>query len=88
MGLVSIGFSNTTMEFQKFLQLLKGVTLPPTLAVVDGEIGGRDAPMWEATDYQLDHLHPNPSTGQEKVARRLLELLQTNETSKPWFVGK
>jgi len=239
-GLVSIGFSNTTMEFQKFLQLLRGLTLPPTLAVVDGAIGGRDAPMWaenrgpnpqapkpwdvlmsrldaaglapaqvqaiwmkmvlagpdrygefpkqvqvykdsmvkvlqqvkktfpnvrivylstriyggyagggspepfayetgfcvrslildqfkgdaalnydaakgevkaplllwgpytwangaasrkdglawEATDYQPDRLHPDPASGQEKVARRLLEFLQTSETSKAWFGGK
>jgi hypothetical protein len=45
-GFISIGFSNTTQEFQKLLQLLKSRTLPPPLVVVDGAIGGRDAPMW------------------------------------------
>jgi lysophospholipase L1-like esterase len=42
----------------------------------------------EPADYQPDRLHPSPASGQEKVARRLLEFLQTNETSKSWFVGK
>lgn len=237
-GFISIGFSNTTQEFQKFQQLLKSVTVPPHLAVVDGAMGGRDAPMWasnkapagpgpwdvlmkrldaagvapaqvqavwlkmvlarpnaygefpkhvqvykenmvvivqrikrtfpnarivylstriyggyagggspepyayetgfgvrglildqikgspelnydaakgevkaplllwgpytwangttprsdglvwEVSDYQPDRLHPSPASGQEKVARRLLEFLQTNPTARPWFVGK
>ena len=239
-GFISIGFSNTTQEFQRFLQIIRGLTLPPSLVVVDGAIGGRDAPMWaenrgpgpeapkpwdvlmkrleaanlapaqvqavwlkmvlagpdrygefpkhvqvykdnmvvllqrikktfpnvrivylstriyggyanrgspepyayetgfgvrglildqikgeaalnydaakgevkapllvwgpytwangatprhdglawEPADYQPDRLHPSPASGQEKVARRLLEFLQTSPTSKPWFVGK
>ncbi|MFI5378435.1 MAG: hypothetical protein ACHRHE_03995 [Tepidisphaerales bacterium] len=237
-GLISIGFSNTTQEFQRFQRLLREKTLPPSLVVVDGAIGGRDAPMWannraptgpgpwdvlgkrldaagvapaqvqavwlkmvlaqpngygefpkhvqvykenmvviaqrikktfvnarivylstriyggyanrgspepyayetgfgvrglildqikgnvelnydagkgevkaplllwgpyawanggtpradgltwEAADYQPDRLHPSPASGQEKVARGLLEFLETNSTSKAWFAGK
>jgi hypothetical protein len=48
----------------------------------------RDGLVWEVSDYQPDRLHPSTASGQEKVARRLLEFLQTNPTAKPWFVGK
>lgn len=43
---LSLGMSNTTMEFQRFQQIIKTVKLPPALIVVDGAQGGKEASMW------------------------------------------
>ena len=45
--LASIGMSNTTQEFQRFIQLAQGdPAVNPRLTIVDGAQGGQDAIAW------------------------------------------
>jgi len=46
-GLISVGMSNTTQEFSRFVQLARqDATLSPRVAIVDGAQGGMDATRW------------------------------------------
>ena len=45
--LASIGMSNTTQEFQRFIELAQGdPAINPQLTIVDGAQGGKDAVAW------------------------------------------
>ena len=47
---ISIGMSNTTMEFSKFKELAdRDAAKSPAVVIVDGAQGGRDAPRWAQT---------------------------------------
>jgi hypothetical protein len=47
--LASIGMSNTTREFQRFMQLAKGdAAINPKLTLVDGAQGSQDAVAWSS----------------------------------------
>lgn len=49
--LMSIGMSNTTQEFSRFVQLARAEKgLSTKLVIVDSAQGGRDAPAWANTD--------------------------------------
>ena len=49
-GFISFGMSNTTQEFQTFLQLAHNDTsLSPQLTIVDGAQGGKEARAWATT---------------------------------------
>ena len=49
--LLSIGMSNTTMEFSKFKQLADAdPRKAPAVVIVDGAQGGQDAPAWTPAD--------------------------------------
>ncbi len=51
--LMSIGMSNTTMEFSSFVQMANGDTRKaPKVVVVDAAQGGRDANAWATADAQ------------------------------------
>ena len=65
--LISFGMSNTTMEFQKFQQMIKSLNLSPSLVVVDGAQGGKEATAWatEMKDKKINR------TAWEELARRL-----------------
>ncbi|MCX7013810.1 MAG: EF-hand domain-containing protein [Candidatus Sumerlaeota bacterium] len=43
---ISIGMSNTSMEFQKFQELVKTAKISPSLLLVDGAQGAKVASMW------------------------------------------
>jgi len=46
-ALISIGMSNTTQEFSKFMELARGdADRSPALTIVDGAQGGQDAAAW------------------------------------------
>jgi hypothetical protein len=45
-GFISFGMSNTTQEFQAFLQAVAPLKLSPQLAIVDGAQGGMEATAW------------------------------------------
>ena len=46
-----------------------------------------DGLTYEEGDFGPDGTHPTAS-GQEKVARQLLEFFKTDPTARPWFVGR
>jgi hypothetical protein len=49
--LISIGMSNTTQEFQRFLELAQNdPEINPQLTIVDGAQGGQDAIAWSTPD--------------------------------------
>lgn len=60
--LISIGMSNTTMEFQVFQKLAQGEKLNPKLVIVDGAQGGKtakitadpQAPFWQVAQDRLE----------------------------------
>ena len=66
-ALISFGMSNTTQEFQKFLQMIQSLKLSPSLVVVDGAQGGKEATAWatEAEDKRTER------TPWEELANRL-----------------
>jgi lysophospholipase L1-like esterase len=45
-GFISFGMSNTTQEFQAFLQAVAPLKLSPQLVIVDGAQGGMEAIAW------------------------------------------
>lgn len=50
-GLLAIGMSNTTQEFQAFVRLARqSAARAPAVVLVDGAQGGRDAAAWANTD--------------------------------------
>ena len=50
-ALVSIGMSNTTMEFSKFKEMAEACPVKsPQLVIVDGAQGGMDAARWDTHD--------------------------------------
>ncbi len=46
-----------------------------------------DGLTYEESDFAGDGTHPSRS-GQEKVARQLLQFFKTDSTARPWFLGK
>jgi hypothetical protein len=54
----------------------------------EGEKGRTsDGLVWLPGDFGPDGVHPSPS-GQEKVAKLLLDFVSTDPLAKPWFTGK
>lgn len=53
----------------------------------NGTAARKDGFKWENTDLGADGTHPD-ETGRVKVAKLLLQFLQTDPTAKLWFVGK
>ena len=53
----------------------------------DGLVPRSDGLTWLCSDFQNDGTHP-ATTGRQKVAGLLLNFFKTDETARPWFVGK
>lgn len=53
----------------------------------DGIKGRKDGLVWLREELGQDGMHPSHA-GREKVARLLLQFLKTDETAKPWFLGR
>lgn len=52
----------------------------------DGLTPRSDGLVWQCSDFATD-VHPSAS-GEEKVARMLLEFMHADPTTRPWFVGE
>lgn len=50
----------------------------------DGTKGRSDGITWQQSDTAADGTHPS-QTGQQKVARLLLDFFTTDASAKPWF---
>lgn len=60
---ISIGMSNTTMEFSVFKRMADAdAAKSPAVLIVDGAQGGRDAAAWLRTDDADDPSRPSPWT--------------------------
>ena len=54
-GLIAVGMSNTTQEFQAFMALLRKTPgISPHLVVVDGAQGGQEGRAWSTSAMQQD----------------------------------
>jgi hypothetical protein len=51
----------------------------------DGLVPRSDGLTWQCSDFNSDGTHPSTS-GRRKVAERLLEFLESDDTAAPWFL--
>ena len=50
----------------------------------DGLVPRSDGLTWQCSDFQSDGTHPS-TAGRRKVAQRLLDFLESDDTARPWF---
>jgi hypothetical protein len=76
-ALLSLGMSNTTMEYSKFKQLADGdPAKSPSLVIVDGAQGGQDAERWT---------HVGANTWQVAEERMKAAGVTTNQVQAVWL---
>ena len=80
-GLITIGFSNTSIESEDFIRAANAdAQKAPRVVIVNGAIGGRSAVMWA-----WDGAAVLPAAEQERLDRQmdLLRMPKTNRKSSP-----